>query len=403
MKSARIHSFLLISATVVSFLLTISTVKATDLDSTNYKIVGATTTSGGGLGDSTSYSLISTVGEISADPRLYSTSYRLQQDPSVTFLAAQPIIQCFETTGGTSLCTTGPSGLTTGGMNYLCGPSGCYDRARFEIDAQGNPTDTLYGVEISTDNFITNRMCIDGSTFRPDLISNCNISDFRTKSDWESPAFNILGLNPNTTYYLRITAIHGDFTQSDYSSIKNATTGIASITFDIDIAPEANTTAESASPYAISFTGDSKIIAGAAASTATDLIWLDLGSSSFGGTAILGYSKNGGLYSPTTTEIITSSDINLDNALAEGFGLQSYYISFNNTSSYYGAITATTSYAGTGNTVGGVLTASRKIYESNKIVVDGRVGMYAKARVNTTKTPATDYSETIYFTLVPLY
>lgn len=401
MKSAKVYTYIFLPLLFSVFLLlNIDTSIAIDLDSTNYKIVGASATSGGGLGDSTNYSLIATVGEISADPRNYSSSYILQQDPSVTFIAAVPLIQCLEaTTDGTSACTTGPSLLSTGGMTALCGPFGCYDRGRFEIDTQGNPTDTVYGVEISTDNFVNDKKCIDGSTFIPKTFGNCNINDFRNKNDWESSTFNIQNLKPNTTYYVRITAMHGDFTQSDYSPIKSFTTGIAAIYFDIDIAPTTGTTNESDSPYNVAL----QLIAGGAATTSDDLIWLDASSSSQRGISILQYGKNGGLFSPTTTETILSQNINLDNTLANGFGLQNYYTSSNTTSPYYGTISTISNYAGIGNTVGAVQQTANKIYQSDKLLVEGRMGMYVKARAKSGQIPATDYTETIYFTLVPIY
>jgi hypothetical protein len=60
----------------------------------------------GGIFESTNYQLLSNTGQISADPRNYSASYRINQGPSEAFRAAQPSIQCFETdTDGTTNCT----------------------------------------------------------------------------------------------------------------------------------------------------------------------------------------------------------------------------------------------------------------------------------------------------------
>ena len=76
---------------------------------------------------------------------------------------------------------------------------GCYNRARFEIDQRSNPKDTLFGIEISTDNFANDIKCISGATFAPKS-ENCNINDFRTKEYWETPDFNIRNLDQSTTY-----------------------------------------------------------------------------------------------------------------------------------------------------------------------------------------------------------
>lgn len=401
MKTATILKLALIGAISLSLA---QTVFATDLDSGNYKIVGATTTTGGGLGDSVSgnYSIMNSLGNISADPRNYSTNYRLHQDPSANFLASQPSVQCFETTtNGSTNCLTGPSELTTGGMVALCGTGGCYNKARFEIKANGSPSDTLYTVAISTDNFANDIKYIDGATFKPETLANHDINDFRTKTYWETETFNIQGLDSNTTYYIRISALNGDFTQSDYSASANTTTGAGSISFDIDIAPSSGTSTESNAPYTVSFSGANDLVAGAAAAKSNSLVWLDINSNSAGGVAIIEYGENGGLHSATTSQTITSSNADLDST-SEGFGLQSFYI-HNDTSAYFGNLTAATNYAGSQNTVGAISTTANKIYDGDGPIQNGRVGMYLIAKAATNKTPATDYSEEIYFILVPRY
>lgn len=618
---------------------------AYEVDSANYKLTGVTTSGLGGISESSNYSLISNTGQISADPRNYSASYRINQGPSEAFRAAQVSIQCFETdTDGTTNCTSGPTELLSGGMVALCGGTGCYDRARFEIEPYTNPNDTLYTIQISTDNFSSDIKCINASTFHPQELSSCDINDFRTETFWEDEDFNILGLQADTTYYIRVSALHGDFTQSEYSQILSATTSIPYLFFDIDIAtqqggmitvpviedlvlhfdattitgasendpiptwedisdtgndalqatssrqpiykesafnnlpalefdptnitsltasspvslgnqytafaavypytqtgtgdfntygftimatttryalwlllrqgetkhyaysgspatygltsgtnvpnnngsvvavnstintingakiyfnsnlelthtpannpwegnfcigdlrngrnigfdgligeillydtvlpdekralieqylgekwlgwsPTSGNYAESSPPYSVSFSGDGRLIAGAGAVTAPTLIWIDLDSSSMGGSAIIQRGEYGGLYSPTTTETITSSNLDLDGFLAEGFGLQNYFINYES-SPYLGTITATTNYSGSVNVVGEVLTDARKVYEASGPINDGRMGLYLKARAAEGRTPATDYSEFITFVSVPRY
>lgn len=401
MKTATIFTIFLV---YVSFLLLSTATLAEELDSTNYKLVGVTTTPGGGLGDSSNYSLMTTTGEISANPRTYSTNYRLNQDPSANFLAAQPSIQCFETdTDGTTNCTSGPSELLTGGMVAICGPGGCYDKARFEIEPNSNPSDTLYSIQISEDNFSSDIMCINGSTFRPKSLATCDINDFRTETYWEDETFNIQGLETNTQYYIRITALHGDFTQSDFSTISSATTAPGSIEFDIDIANSGGTGSETDAPYNISFTGAQQLIAGAAPTTSSNLIWLDIISSASGGVSVIQFGKYGGLYSPTTTQTILSENKDLDDPLDEGFGLQSYYIDYDDSSPFYGELTAMSNYSGTVNEVGEISTTAKKTYQGDGPIVNGRLGLYVKAKAGVDKVSASDYTEEIYFILVPLY
>ena len=170
MRSAHTSKFVVF---IVFLFLFNASVFANELDSTNYKMIGVSTTSGGGLVDSTNYSLISTAGDISADPRSYSTNYRVNQDPSALFVASQPSVQCFETdTDGTTNCTSGPAELLSGGMVAICGGDGCYDKARFEIEPYVNPSDTLYMVQISEDNFSSDIRCVDGASFMPKTLSS---------------------------------------------------------------------------------------------------------------------------------------------------------------------------------------------------------------------------------------
>jgi hypothetical protein len=287
-------------------------------------------------------------------------------------------------------------------MVAICGSTGCYNKARFEIEEYTNPSDTLYTVQISEDNFVSDVKCVSGSTFMPTSLSNCDINDFRTKEYWETEDFNIKGLNANTQYYIRISALHGNFTQSDYSAISSATTSMGFVEFDIDIATSSGYTVESSPPYSVSFSGEERLIPGAGAVTAPNLVWLDLLSNAEGGVAIINQGANGGLYSPTTTETIVSSNLDLDGALAEGFGLQNYYIGYD-ASTYLGSITATTNYLGSGNVVGEVLTDPRKLYDASGPINAGRMGLYLKARAAESRTPATDYSELITFVSVGRY
>jgi hypothetical protein len=391
----------------LSILISISlplTVLAEELDSTNFKIVGATT-QGGGIVESTSgnYSALLGVGSISSDPRIYSTSYKLGTSPETPFLPAVPTISCFETTtDGYSDCITGPTELSTGGMVALCGAGGCYDRSRFEVDIQNNPSDTLYAIMISTDNFVSDIRYIDASTFTPETYSTHNINDFMTKTDWETETFNIQGLEAGKTYTLKAFALKGDFTQTEAGPTKSATTATGTLFFDIDIAGSTGYTTESSPPYSISFTGAYELIGGSAAITAGNRIWMDTETNSQGGFAIIGNGLNGGLYSSTTTQTITSATANLDQ-VNSGFGLQSEYIDYDTSSPLLGAISVTSDYSGTINSVGAISTTPKKIYDGNGPIVSGRMALKVIAKPGTSYTPASDYQESITLIFVPRY
>jgi hypothetical protein len=261
-----------------------------------------------------------------------------------------------------------------------------------------NPSDTLYAIQISTDNFVSDIKYIDGSTNEPK--STLTLNDFRTKTAWESDTFNILGLTENTQYYLRIIALHGDFTQTEEGPEETATTAGGSSSFDIDIANSSGYTTETDPPFSITFTEANSLLAGAGAVVADNLIWMDAESNGSGGFAILQKGENGGLYSTTLSSQIDSITGDLD-SLTEGFGLQNYYIDYE--SSSIGDITAMTNYSGSGRNVGIADTDWNKIYDADGPIISGRMALYLMARAGTDKQGATDYEEILTLIFVPRY
>jgi hypothetical protein len=285
-------------------------------------------------------------------------------------------------------------------MVALCGGDGCYDRARFEIGSNDNPSDTLYAIQISEDNFASDIKYIDGSTYEPESYSSHNINDFRTKTQWETETFNVLGLTEGTQYYLRIIALHGDFTQTEEGPESSATTAGTSSSFDIDIAGTGGTSDETDPPFTITFTGDNSLLAGAGTVTADNLIWMDAETNGSGGFAIVQRGENGGLYSTTHSVQIDSVTGDLD-SLDEGFGLQNYYVDYSTSST--GDISTMTNYSGSIANVGIVDTDWNKVYDADGPIIEGRMALYFLARAGTDKQGATDYDETITFVFVPRY
>ncbi len=409
MNNMKYMRKLFTSLLIILTLSNTSLVFAETLESGNYKIDGANLTNGGqpktsGTGN---FSLLETIGDFSGDPRASSTNYQTKLGTVDVFTANVPKISCFETSSsGSSNCTTGPTYLNSNGMITVCGPSGCYDRARVEIDAQNNPDDTLYSIQISTDNFASDIKYIDGVTKKPTLIANITIADFLTKSSWESSATNILGLEANTTYSVRATALHGDFTQSPAGPSMNATTALPTMTYDIDIASTTGSTTESGAPYTVTFSNNSKLIQTGPTQTSDDLIWLDANTNAQGGVAILMKGLNGGLESTTASYTIDSATVDLDGT-SEGFGLQNYQVSqLYNLGSGNGSLSTlipNAIYTGTGNSVGLIDTLFTKVYESDGPIHSGRTSVFLKARASASASEASDYTETITIVFVPRY
>jgi hypothetical protein len=305
-----------------------------------------------------------------------------------------------------SSCNTGPEYLNNHGMERVCGPAGCYDRARFEIDAQDNPDDTLYGVQVSTDGFEADIKYIGGSTLTLKDADERNINDYKTKADWETPTFNILDLDPETEYSLRITALFEDLTESVPSLPAFATTAIPSMRLNIGLAGESGENINYNPPYGINFDESFKLIRGATVLSSDKLIWLATNSNAYGGITLVQKGQYGGLYTSTgethTIDSITG-DLNLAN---EGIGLQNHSISqlFDSTSGQgsLGAIAAESDYANSDNNVGIIDTVFSKIYNANGPVHTGLAGLKLKGKV-ALESPEGEYGENITFVLVAKY
>ena len=378
--------------------LTIPVVWALDLESDNYKITGLSLNSGGSINDSSGgFSLVTAIGENFLSSRIDSGLYSLNSGNISNFTANTPLVSCFETTtNGSTDCSD--SKLNGIGMVVLCGYGGCIDKARFEIDEQGNPSDTLYSIQIKKVSDLS-WMYVDGNTFQLEDESTHDIDDYLSKSDWESTlsGFNIYGLTPNTTYELRIVALHGDFTQSEPSPAQTATTSNPIISTNIDISDIDENTLP---PHNISL----GLITTQSVKVGDDYIWFDLNTNSPSGVVMMVNGLNDGLYSNLASATIPSVDnaqINL-NTVAEGYGI---LLSEDPIEEYLGPITIESNYDNLGdpssNIVGGVSTTLRSILNtSSNPILGGRVSFSIKAKISAGTPAASDYYDALTFTLL---
>ncbi len=397
--------FLIITSVSLIGLYFQNKIHAEDLTSNNYKIIDATINSSGQVLNSSSYKTVTAIGDFSSNPRYYSNSYQIKGGTPEAFTANVPLVHCFETdTNGSSNCSNGPSYLNTNGMVTVCGEFGCYDKARVEIDTQGNPSDTLYSVEISKDNFNSDIEVIDPTSRQPKDISQKTTNDFMTADKWHdynnsfgtgwSHSYNIQGLKPNTTYYVRITALQGDLTESAPSPVLSATTSVPTLSFDIDIAPPSNSSVETQPPHTLSmFLIPDTVV------TSNDSIWQDLETNLNIGLQVTVKGLHGGLYNSIANHIIPSQTTDLS-TVSEGFGLQK--LSTNqgyDTSSNTGelsTINTATDYNSSGNNVGKIETNENTVFSTNGPLYNGKTDSVLKARATNT-TPNGNYTETITF------
>ncbi|MBN1916028.1 fibronectin type III domain-containing protein [Candidatus Dojkabacteria bacterium] len=371
-----------------------------EITSPSFRIVTPTINSGTLVSSSTNYYFYSALGEIS-DPKLMSSSYSIGAGTPSTYIANVPLITCFETNTDSANSQCNTSYPNQNGTKGEAGEGGFYDRAKIVIDTQNNPTDALYGIQISTDNFTTIQY-IDGVTRQAGTAKS--IANFLTKDQWESfpwDSANIIGLSPNTEYQVRLTALHGDLTESPPSPSVNATTQIPSIAFDIDISGDTwPNPDESAAPYSIAL----GTLTPGEVITAPNRIYLDLGSNIISGISTYISDLNDGLLSNSASNTIPSPSVGnpttVDlSTVSEGFGIKISNINSTTPSSlvrnsnYYNA--SIQDQVGRLRSTGTdtILTTSSGIYA-------GRAQIEVKATASFATPPADDYSDNLVFTVI---
>lgn len=257
-----------------------------------------------------------------------------------------------------------------------------YNRLRFILNIGGNPSDTLFAIAISTDNFAaeTNYIKSDNT-----VGTTLALSDYQSYTDWGNGTGEyVIGLEPGTTYYIKVKALQGRFTETGYGPVASASTSAPTLTYDIDISASDE---ETAPPYALNV---GTLTAGSVV-TGTQRIWVDLNTNGLGGGFVYVYDTNSGLYSTSSDYTITSASDNLTSA-SEGFGLQSASVS----QSSGGPLAAVSPYDGASENVGIVSPTSRTAFSSSSSpITGGRGSLYVKAKASTTTPAAGDYADVI--------
>jgi len=355
MKIIKVVSFFCIIFTV--FLIsTVPTFAQNMTSGSGYEIIDPTISAGGNddqVSTSGNYLLRESIGVAIMDERFESANYKLEVGTGYTFETNTPSISYFSATDGT--------------MENICGHGGCYDRVRFEINAEGNPNDTLYLIEISDDSWTTVQY-VDG-----------------------------------TTYKIRARALNGDFSESEAGPDLTASTTVPQIYLDLNIAGD--TWSSTSAPYSI----DLGIVAKTSVTTSSDYIWIDLGTNALSGATLSVRDQYNGLYSSQTGKTIDSQSEDLGSE-DEGYGLKINITKRLPASGQPGYLTESTTYNTSGaDEVGAISTSPAVILcsieetEGNcsggtgSPVHEGRSAIWIKARASYTTSSATDYTDTITF------
>lgn len=320
---------------------------ATDPQSTTYDLKSYGFGSGGsGLSNtSTTYSIFGEAGSIEG-LNLTSTTYKAL--PGLTY----------EITANTP---TAPSVSNESNQDY--------NKLKITLNTGTNPSNYQYAIAVSNDNFTTTNYLQANGT-----IGASAVWQVSGGAGWSTSSLYAIGLPQNTTYYFKISAKQGNFTQSPFSSVASATTAIASFTFSLNN-----------NSVSIGNLSPGTVI------TAGTTVTANVSTNGTGGAIVSVYGANNGLKSNGVNYTISSSSTNLASA-TEGYGIQGTTTG----QTTGGPMEILSPYNVTTTSVGAVTTNKQAIFDSTGAPVTSGTGTFqimAKAG-NSTKA-ASDYGDTI--------
>jgi hypothetical protein len=319
---------------------------ATLPNTTNYMINSYSFGSGGGANSTTSnYALEGSTGTL-AGPSSSTTTYSVKPEFIETQQANVPKISSFDNGSGTY-----------------------YNKLHFVLDQQNNPTDATYALSISTDNFSSDIRYVK-SDFT--VGATLTTADYLTYGGWGgSSGSNIIGLLPNTTYYLKAKATQGKFTESGYGPVVSASTVGPQLSFSI-----------STTTVALGNLPPTTVV------NAPQTIDIGMSTNAGSGGDVYISGQNGGLHSVSASSTISSASGDLS-SLSNGFGAQVTSVS----QSSGGPFSKIVPYDGTSDVVGLTNSTIRKIISTSNPIAGGTGSILLKAKSASTDQVANDYQE----------
>jgi hypothetical protein len=256
-----------------------------------------------------------------------------------------------------------------------------YNMLKFTLNHGNNPSDALFAIAISDDDFTTTRYVKSDNTIGDTLIE----ADWQTYTDWGGASGNfVVGLDSNTTYQIKVKAEQGSYTESPWGPTASATTSSLTLSFDIDVSQ----IDENTSPPFVLEIGE---LVTNSVITSLERVWVDLETNAKNGGAVYVYGNQTGLYSSSTDYTISTVTGNLI-SLSEGFGLQ--VASTAQTAG--GPLVAISPYNNGDEVVGDLSTSPQSIFDSSQSpIYDGRGSFVFKAKASPTTPAASDYNNII--------
>lgn len=262
-------------------------------------------------------------------------------------------------------------------------PGNNYNLLNLTIDQGGNLSDTNYAIALSTDpSFLTNVQYVQSNNTLGSTIFWQSYTAW-WQSGGAASGTNIIGLSPGTTYYARVQANRGTFTQETYSGIASAATINPTFTFLLQ------TTNQSVPPYTV---GIGVVNAGQITTSWQKVIATITTNAARGGTVYIN-GTNAGLKSPTAgNHLIATVQNDLSSGgVTEGYGARGISVSATT-----GTMELLSPYNLSNNNVGPINTSKNPIADSTSAPVgSGVVNFELKVKAGTSTPPAVDYADTI--------
>jgi hypothetical protein len=249
-----------------------------------------------------------------------------------------------------------------------------YNKLGFTLnDSMGNstyPTDVTFSVEVANTSSFTS----------PSYVQTGGVLGsspfFQSYASWGgSGGSTITNLTPGLTYYVKVSAKQGEFTNTAYGPSQNATLTNPSVAFSV-------------SPSSVSL---GSLLSGAVETSSNITVGLTT-NADFGGNIFVSGTSNAGLHSPSQGYTIGALTGNLASS-SEGFGLQGNSA----TQSSGGPLTIESPYNGSSNNVGAESSSYAQIFSAANAIVSGSATLDLQAKSSTSDPGGTDYAETLSF------
>lgn len=231
------------------------------------------------------------------------------------------------------------------------------------------PSDVTFAIEVATTSSFTSPLYVQtGGVLGATPL-------YQSYASWGgSSGSYIVNLTPSTTYYVKVAAMQGMFTNTEFGQSTNLATVSPSITFSV-------------SPSSLTL---SSLLSGSVITSSS--MTFGLATNAGSGASVYMSGTNSGLHSTNTGYTIAALTGNLATS-SEGFGLQG--TGTGQTSG--GPLSINSPYNGSANNVGTENTSYAQIFSSANPLVGGSATAVAQAKSAASDPAGSDYSETLNF------